>query len=69
MLIACLLWLGLCTPLAAALEALMQVTTIALGRDLDEAAAIDIALGIGLTMLGPGAWSLDAALFGRKRII
>jgi uncharacterized membrane protein YphA (DoxX/SURF4 family) len=69
LLIACLLWLGLWTPLAAALEALMQVATIALGRDFDETTAIDIALAIGLTMLGPGAWSFDAALFGRKRII
>jgi uncharacterized membrane protein YphA (DoxX/SURF4 family) len=26
------------------------------------------ALGIALAMLGPGAWSVDARLFGRKRI-
>ena len=26
------------------------------------------ALGVVLAMLGPGAWSLDARLFGRKRI-
>ena len=25
-------------------------------------------LGAGLAMLGPGAWSVDARLFGRKRI-
>jgi hypothetical protein len=25
-------------------------------------------LGISLAMLGPGAWSVDALLFGRKRI-
>lgn len=25
-------------------------------------------LGISLIMLGPGAWSLDCRLFGRKRI-
>jgi uncharacterized membrane protein YphA (DoxX/SURF4 family) len=25
-------------------------------------------LGISLAMLGPGAWSIDALLFGRKRI-
>jgi putative oxidoreductase len=24
-------------------------------------------LSIGLAMLGPGAWSIDARLFGRKR--
>jgi uncharacterized membrane protein YphA (DoxX/SURF4 family) len=27
------------------------------------------AAGLALAMLGPGAWSLDARLFGRKRII
>src|SRR6266481_1060352 len=26
------------------------------------------ALGVSLVMLGPGAWSVDARLFGRKRI-
>jgi uncharacterized membrane protein YphA (DoxX/SURF4 family) len=26
------------------------------------------ALSAGLAMLGPGAWSIDARLFGRKRI-
>jgi uncharacterized membrane protein YphA (DoxX/SURF4 family) len=26
------------------------------------------AIAAGLAMLGPGAWSLDARLFGRKRI-
>jgi DNA-binding NarL/FixJ family response regulator len=26
------------------------------------------ALGVALAMLGPGAWSVDARLFGRKRI-
>jgi len=25
-------------------------------------------LGAALAMLGPGAWSVDARLFGRKRI-
>jgi uncharacterized membrane protein YphA (DoxX/SURF4 family) len=27
------------------------------------------ALGLALAMLGPGAWSLDARVFGRKRIV
>jgi hypothetical protein len=26
------------------------------------------AMGVSLVMLGPGAWSVDALLFGRKRI-
>ena len=27
------------------------------------------AISGGLVMLGPGAWSIDARLFGRKRLI
>jgi uncharacterized membrane protein YphA (DoxX/SURF4 family) len=26
-------------------------------------------IAAGLVMLGPGAWSIDARLFGRKRLI
>jgi hypothetical protein len=26
------------------------------------------ALGVSLAMVGPGIWSIDARLFGRKRI-
>ena len=29
---------------------------------------MSVALGAALAMLGPGAWSVDALLFGRKRI-
>jgi hypothetical protein len=32
-------------------------------------ALIATALGVGLAMLGPGAWSLDARIFGRKRLV
>jgi uncharacterized membrane protein YphA (DoxX/SURF4 family) len=27
------------------------------------------AMAIALALLGPGAWSIDARLFGRKRLI
>jgi hypothetical protein len=27
------------------------------------------AVGVALAMLGPGAWSIDALLFGRRRMI
>jgi hypothetical protein len=28
-----------------------------------------VAVGMSLALLGPGAWSFDARLFGRRRII
>jgi hypothetical protein len=31
-------------------------------------AVIPAVLGVALAMIGPGAWSIDARLFGRKHI-
>jgi len=61
-----LLLAGLWTPVAGTLQAIMEVW-IALYR----AAGVNLplaVLGVSLVMIGPGAWSLDAKLFGRKRI-
>jgi putative oxidoreductase len=67
--IAALLVLGLGTPFAAVGEALIQVGIMTLDRRYNSSAAIATALGLALAMLGPGAWSLDARVFGRKRIV
>jgi len=62
------LFAGLWTPFAGALQAIIELwIAFSLGRE----GAIHLlaaTLGIGLAMLGPGAWSIDARLFGRKRI-
>ena len=59
---------GLWTPAVGALVAVVQVW-IALTGAGDELVAIILAvLGGTLAMIGPGAWSLDARLFGRKHI-
>jgi putative oxidoreductase len=62
-----LLLAGLWTPIAGALQAIIH-----LGAIFTPANAIihvlPAALGVSLVMLGPGAWSIDALLFGRKRI-
>ena len=44
---------------------------LALGQRLDRVgeAVLELAgLCLGLVMIGPGAWSIDARLFGRKQI-
>jgi putative oxidoreductase len=64
-----LLWIGLWTPLAAIAESAMQITIMDLAQQLDPLVLLAAALGLALAMLGPGAWSLDARLFGRKRIV
>jgi putative oxidoreductase len=59
---------GLWTPAVGALIAVMQVW-IALAGAGDVSVAIVLAtLGGTLAMIGPGAWSIDARLFGRKYI-
>jgi hypothetical protein len=67
--IAILLWVGLWTPVAAVAGAALQVALAVFSQPFNLAAAIYVALGMGLAMLGPGCWSLDARLFGRKRIV
>lgn len=65
---AALLLAGLWTPVAGVLLAIAEVL-LALSHSGDPWIHIVIGtLGAALAMLGPGAWSVDARLFGRKRI-
>jgi putative oxidoreductase len=59
---------GLWTPVVGALQAIIEVW---FGFSQGGGAGVHFllaALGVSLVMLGPGAWSVDARLFGRKRI-
>ena len=59
---------GLWTPAVRALVAAVQVW-IAFAGVGDESITVTLAaLGGTLAMIGPGAWSIDARLFGRKHI-
>jgi putative oxidoreductase len=65
---AALLLAGLWTPIAGVLLALTEMF-LAFSHSPDPGAhALLGTLGAALAMLGPGAWSVDARLFGRKRI-
>ena len=66
--VALLIWIGLWTPLAGVAGAAIQIIGITLGHRLDLSLVVFAAVTLSLAMLGPGAWSLDARLFGRKRI-
>jgi len=62
-----LLLLGLWTPVCGTLIAVVELWIAYSSRH----AGIPIVLatlGITLAMIGPGAWSIDARLFGRKHI-
>lgn len=67
--VAVLIWIGLWTPLAALTGAAIQIIVIILGHQFNLSLLVFASLGWSLAMLGPGAWSFDARLFGRKRII
>ena len=65
---AVLLLVGFWTPVAGVLMAVAELC-LALSHTTHTWMHILIgALGAALAMLGPGAWSVDARLFGRKRI-
>lgn len=63
-----LLLAGLWTPVAGALKTVIELWIIFSSGDVLVAHLLRAMLGASLVMLGPGAWSVDARLFGRKRI-
>jgi hypothetical protein len=66
---AALLVMGLWTPFAGIALAAIHLGILSVALGLNGASVVDSAVGLALAMLGPGAWSLDARLFGRKRIV
>ena len=68
--IACgsLLLAGLWTPIVALILAVLLLWSGISRRPADALPFILTAIALSTAMLGPGAWSLDALIFGRKRI-
>lgn len=69
---AVLVLIGLWTPIAGAGLAIGELAMV-FSQRLPQSGdlwthILLIALGVGLALLGPGAWSIDARLFGRKLI-
>jgi uncharacterized membrane protein YphA (DoxX/SURF4 family) len=63
-----LLMVGLWTPIAGLLMAGAELSLLLFHFNSSAMPVVLAALGAALAMIGPGAWSVDARLFGRKRI-
>jgi len=63
-----LLLAGLWTPIAGAVVAIMELWIAIMAKSDPSIHLLLAVLGAALAMLGPGAWSVDARLFGRKRL-
>lgn len=63
-----LLLAGLWTPIAGTVVAIMELWIAVLAKSDPSIHLLLAVLGAGLAMLGPGAWSVDSRLFGRRRL-
>jgi uncharacterized membrane protein YphA (DoxX/SURF4 family) len=59
---------GLWTPIAGVLVALLECWIAFSRPDGSWASGLAAANALSLACLGPGAWSIDALAYGRKRI-
>src|SRR5260370_13040250 len=59
---------GLWTPVAGALLTVTQVWIALSGTDHLRSKILLAAVGAAIAVLGPGTWSIDGLLYGRKRL-
>jgi putative oxidoreductase len=59
---------GLWTPVIGALIAAVELWIVFAGASDSWTSVMLATLGGTLAMIGPGAWSIDARLFGRKHL-
>ena len=59
---------GLWTPVAGSLVVILAIWSISSHHESLCSTVLLSAIGAGLALVGPGAWSVDAWLFGWKRI-
>jgi uncharacterized membrane protein YphA (DoxX/SURF4 family) len=63
-----LLVVGLFTPFAGVVAGIIEAVIACSGPGFGWPQIALAGLSLSLAMIGPGAWSLDARLFGRKQI-
>jgi putative oxidoreductase len=60
---------GLWTPVVGVLVGVVEASIAFTQPGTQPLAIILAGVGISLAMIGPGAWSIDAQLYGRKQIL
>jgi uncharacterized membrane protein YphA (DoxX/SURF4 family) len=63
-----LLLLGIWTPIVGSLLAAVEIGLLAEGSSRPDDAILCAVIALAVAMLGPGVWSVDAAIFGRQRL-
>jgi uncharacterized membrane protein YphA (DoxX/SURF4 family) len=63
-----LLIIGMYTPMAGALLVLFSLWRIVVVQQSSPAEVLLATMGVALALIGPGAWSIDARIFGWKRL-
>jgi uncharacterized membrane protein YphA (DoxX/SURF4 family) len=63
-----LLVIGLWTPIAATVMVLLELWRILSRHGVPSSEILLCTLALAIALLGPGGWSIDARLFGWKRI-
>jgi uncharacterized membrane protein YphA (DoxX/SURF4 family) len=63
-----LLAVGVWTPAAGTFMALTQLWHVVTGERTPALAGLLAVITVALVCLGPGAWSIDARLYGMRRI-
>ena len=59
--------LGIGTPIAASVLSLTIGYEALIGEQVSLSWAL-VGVGVSLVLIGPGAWSIDALIFGRRKI-
>jgi putative oxidoreductase len=59
--------IGLWTPVGCLLAVIAESSLLFIGDIAPQPAILLLSTSVAVAMLGPGSWSIDAVLFGRRR--
>jgi uncharacterized membrane protein YphA (DoxX/SURF4 family) len=66
--LACLLIFGLWTPLASAAAVVVDIWVCCSCPEEAWSAGVAGGAALALSLLGPGAWSIDVMIYGRRKV-